>query len=300
MSFRKRIEQISDPVKMQQRAIQVHKEGKSIGFVPTMGYFHQGHLSLMHAARKETDCVMVSLFVNPIQFGPSEDFARYPKDMERDLDMATQAGVDILFSPTTKQMYPSGFRTHVEVEGLSEMLCGLNRPGHFRGVTTVVCKLFNLLRPDVAYFGQKDAQQAIIIKKMAEDLNMGIQIRILPIVREKDGLAMSSRNVYLSEKERQAALCLYKAIKHTQQMVKDGERHSKVLKTQAEAVIRCEPLAELEYITIRHPGNLSYLERIEDEALLALAVKIGKTRLIDNTILKTKKSKPGQAETKEV
>ncbi|MBN2374402.1 pantoate--beta-alanine ligase [bacterium] len=281
------MEQINKIARMQERAIQIHKKGLTIGLVPTMGYLHDGHLSLMREARRETDCVVVSIFVNPIQFGPSEDFAKYPRDIERDIGLAEQSGVDIIFNPAAKDMYPLRFRTIVDVPGLNNILCSANRPGHFQGVATVVCKLFNIVRPDFAYFGQKDAQQAVIIKRMAEDLNMGIRIRVLPIVREKDGLAMSSRNIYLSQQERRAALCLYNALKLAEKLALAGEKETRFITNQVEALIKSEPLAKLEYAAICNPVDLSYMETIEGEALLALAVKIGSTRLIDNTILKT-------------
>jgi pantoate--beta-alanine ligase len=286
MIHSKKIELINQTAEMQKKAAEIHKEGMTIGLVPTMGYFHQGHLSLMKASKEETDYVVVSLFVNPTQFGPSEDFNRYPRDLRRDMELAKNAGVDMIFCPTIDEMYPSGFLTYVKVESLGEKLCGANRPGHFQGVTTVVCKLFNIISPDFAYFGQKDAQQAIIIKKMVEDLNLRINIRVLPIVREKDGLAMSSRNVYLSGSEHKAALCIYKAIQKVEMLFNKGERESKVLMDQAEAIIKDEPLATLEYMAICHIEDLSPLEKIKNRALMALAVKIGKTRLIDNTILK--------------
>ncbi len=285
----KKIEQIVEPEKMQKRAIDIRKEGKSIGFVPTMGYFHEGHLSLMRAARRQMDCVVVSIFINPLQFGPSEDFAKYPRDMERDLNLAESEDIDILFTPTTQMLYPSHYLTYIEVEGLSGILCGASRPGHFRGVTTVVCKLFNLVMPDTAYFGQKDAQQAIIIKKMVKDLNMPIEINILPTVREKDGLAMSSRNVYLSEKERISALCLYRAIMLAQGMVKKGETDTSSLTNKIESFLKSDKMVEVEYVSILHPQDLSYIKKIEDEALLAIAIRIGKNRLIDNDILKIKR-----------
>lgn len=274
--------------RMQDKAKEIHRLGKTIGLVPTMGYFHEGHLSLMREARKETDYVVVSLFVNPIQFGPHEDLDRYPRDMERDVTLAQQTGVDAIFTPPVDEMYPPGFRTAVTVEGLSNVLCGAHRPGHFQGVTTVVCKLFNTVTPDVAYFGQKDAQQAIIIKRMVEDLNFTVRIRVLPIVRETDGLAMSSRNAYLSERERQAALCLHRALQKAEESVRQGERNAQAIIAQAEAVIRSEPLARVEYAAICDTEELSSLEMITDEALLALAVRIGNTRLIDNVILKTR------------
>jgi pantoate--beta-alanine ligase len=288
MIHSKEIEQINQTTQMQEKARGIHKTGKTIGLVPTMGYFHQGHLSLMKTAKEETDYVVVSLFVNPTQFGPSEDFDRYPRDLKRDMELAKQVGIDIIFCPIIDEMYPPGFLTHVKVEGLAETLCGASRSGHFQGVTTVVCKLFNIISPDFAYFGQKDAQQAIIIKKMVEDLNFHINIRVLPIVREKDGLAMSSRNIYLSGRERKAALCLYKAIQQAKTMFNNGEREAKTLIDQANAIINDEPLATLDYLEVCHIKDLSPLEKIVDKALMALAVKIGKTRLIDNTILKIK------------
>lgn len=271
---------------MNGKAREIHQAGKTIGLVPTMGYFHQGHISLMKAAKKETDYVVVSIFVNPTQFSPSEDFEKYPRDLKRDMELAEQVGINIIFCPTIDEIYPPGFLTRVKVENISEILCGASRSGHFQGVTTIVSKLFNLVTPDFAYFGQKDAQQAIIIKKMVEDLNFNIKIRVLPIVREKDGLAMSSRNIYLSNIERKAALCLYKAIRKAEMMINNGEREAKALITRAEAIIKKEHLATLEYLTICDLKDLSPLEKIEDRALMALAIKIGKTRLIDNTILK--------------
>jgi pantoate--beta-alanine ligase len=240
----------------------------------------------MEAAKNETDYVVVSLFVNPAQFGPSEDFERYPRDLKRDMELADQVGIDIIFCPTIDEMYPPGFLTSVKIENLSEILCGATRPGHFQGVTTIVSKLFNLVTPDFAYFGQKDAQQVIIIKKMVEDLNFNVKIRILPIIREKDGLAMSSRNIYLSDIEREAALCLYKAIRKAEIMINNGEREVKALINQAEAIIKKEHMVTLEYLTICDLKDLSPLEKIEDRALMAIAIKIGKIRLIDNTILK--------------
>jgi pantoate--beta-alanine ligase len=279
------MEIISQTGRMQKKAREIKRAGKSIGLVPTMGYFHEGHLSLMRAAREETDYVAVSLFVNPSQFGPTEDLDRYPRDLDRDKMLAERLGVDVIFWPTIDDMYPHGFLTKVRVEGLSNKLCGASRPGHFEGVTTVVSKLFHILVPDYAYFGQKDAQQAIIIKKMTEDLNFGTHIRVLPIVRENDGLAMSSRNVYLSDKERKAALCLYKAIKETEAIFEEGERSAEHLLAHAGSIIESEPLAAMEYIKICHIEDLSPVEKIYDKALLAIAVKIGKTRLIDNTIL---------------
>ena len=285
MAHSKPVEIIEKIGQMHQKVKTIRQAGSTIGLVPTMGYFHEGHISLMRAAREETGCVVVSLFVNPIQFGPFEDFYQYPRDMERDIKLAEQAGVGIIFSPRMEDMYPRGFLTYVKVETLSDVLCGSSRTGHFQGVTTVVSKLFNIVKPDIAFFGQKDAQQAIIIQKMVTDLNFGITIRILPIVREEDGLAMSSRNGYLSEKERKAALCLYEAIQKVESMVKEGILDTNHLIAQSEAIINAEPLANLEYISICHLDHLSPLAKITDKALMALAVQIGKTRLIDNTIL---------------
>jgi len=241
-------------------------------------------LSLMRAARKETDYVVVSLFVNPLQFGPAEDFNKYPRDTERDLRLAEKEGVSIMFCPTMRMIYPPGFQTFVEVEGLGERLCGLSRPGHFRGVTTIVCKLFNIIRPDIAYFGQKDAQQAVIIQRMAEDLNMGTKIRVMPIIREEDGLAMSSRNVYLSPQERQSALGLYKAIHYAEELIKKGERDCSKIISYIKGYLESDPLVNVDYVCIVHPRDLTFIEKIETRALLALAVRIGNTRLIDNTI----------------
>ena len=199
------------------------KEGRSISLVPTMGCLHEGHLSLVRAARKHTDVVIMSIFVNPLQFGPKEDFEKYPRDLKRDEELARSAGADIIFNPSAKDIYPAGYSTYVNVEGLTRTLCGSSRAEHFKGVTTVVAKLFEIVRPDIAYFGQKDAQQAIVIKKMAADLNMGIEIKMMPIIREPDGLAMSSRNVYLSSDERRDALVLHDALKRAEAMIKSGE-----------------------------------------------------------------------------
>lgn len=281
----KKIKKIIDPVKMQFWSKQLSLKGKKIGFVPTMGFFHEGHLSLMRAARDENDSVVVSIFVNPMQFGPSEDFETYPRDLKRDIQFAEEMGVDVVFAPEIRMLYPSGYRTYVEVEGMSDILCGIKRPGHFRGVTTIVCKLFNIVKPFCSYFGQKDAQQAIIISKMIQDLNMETHIKILPTVRESDGLAMSSRNVYLSAGERNAALCLFKSIKLAEEMIKNGERDCAVIISRIMSFIKSEPLADIEYVCISHPSDLSYIGIIEDSALLLLAVRIGKTRLIDNVVL---------------
>ncbi|MDO9574183.1 MAG: pantoate--beta-alanine ligase [Candidatus Contubernalis sp.] len=264
---------------------QVQNMGKTIGFVPTMGYLHQGHLSLVKAAIKECDFVAVSIYVNPIQFGVGEDFENYPRDLTADAQICQQEGVDLIFSPLDQDMYPKGYASFVEVEQLTQGLCGQGRPGHFRGVTTVVTKLFNLLEPDIAYFGQKDAQQALVLKKMVEDLNMNLTLKIMPTLREEDGLAMSSRNVYLSSQEREAALVLYKSLTRAEEMIRGGARKASKISSAMEEIIAGEPLAQLEYIEIADTLKLESLEVLEAEVLIALAVRVGQTRLIDNIIV---------------
>jgi len=261
------------------------KEGKTIGFVPTMGYLHDGHLSLVKAAEKHTDVVVMSVFVNPAQFGPNEDFDKYPRDPKRDEVMAAQAGVDIIFCPRSSEMYSEGYSTCVTVEGLSQVMCGRSRPEHFRGVTTVVAKLFGIVKPDIAYFGQKDAQQAAIIKKMASDLNMDTEIKMMPIVRETDGLAMSSRNLYLSDAQRRDATVLYRALKRAESLIFAGERKASVIKEDMKKMIVQKPAAKIDYVAIVNPCDLKDLEIIAKDALVALAVNFGKTRLIDNIIV---------------
>lgn len=261
------------------------KEGKSIGFVPTMGYLHEGHASLVKTAKKHTDIVVMSIFVNPIQFGPNEDYADYPRDINRDEEMARGAGVDVIFYPSVEKMYPEGYATYVNVEGLTDNLCGKTRPCHFKGVTTVVAKLFWIVKPDIAYFGQKDAQQAIVIKKMAQDLNMDVEIKVLSTVREKDGLAMSSRNSRLSESERKDAPVLYQSLLKAKELVASGERDAKVIIKTIEGIIRTKPSTRIDYISIADTKNLTDVDVISGQALIALAVFIGKTRLIDNMIV---------------
>lgn len=271
---------------MQKSADVLKREGKSIGFVPTMGFFHLGHLSLMRAARQDGNhTVVASIFVNPTQFGPHEDFTAYPRDLERDSLLAEKAGVDILFVPEAGEMYPSGYQTSIVVRGLTENLCGRFRPGHFEGVTTVVAKLFFIVKPDTAYFGQKDFQQLAVIKRMALDLNLEIQIKGLPIFREEDGLAMSSRNIYLNGEERKAALCLYRSIGLAQQMRKEGIIRASIIIAEIKRIMALSPLVRPQYIQICHPETLQDVEHIEGQALLAMAVYIGKTRLIDNCLL---------------
>lgn len=271
---------------MQKRAEELRLAGKRIGFVPTMGFFHEGHLELMRVAKKHSDIVVVSIFVNPIQFGPSEDYNRYPKDIEGDKKKAEQVGVDILFIPRVEDMYPEGFQTKVCVERLTQHLCGLFRPGHFDGVTTVVTKLFNITKPHIAVFGEKDYQQLLVIKRMVADLNMDIEIISVPTVREPDGLAMSSRNSYLSPEERKSALSLKKAIDIAQQMVAKGETDTSVIKKKVKETISSYPFTKIQYVSICDPETLEELDKIEKQALLAMAVFVGNARLIDNAILK--------------
>ena len=260
-------------------------QGDIIGFVPTMGYLHEGHLSLMRLAKKQCQTVVISVFVNPLQFGPQEDFASYPRNFERDAAMAQEVGVDALFAPKGEDMYHPGFCSYVDVTRLSEKLCGASRPGHFRGVATVVTKLFNIVLPDYAYFGQKDAQQVLVIRRMVADLNMNLKVVAAPTMREPDGLAMSSRNGYLSPEERQAATVLYRSLEAGRQAVTAGER--RVVKIRGLVIdwIRSEKRAEVDYVEIYRWPDLEPLEILQGQALLALAVRIGKIRLIDNVIL---------------
>ena len=259
--------------------------GKTIGFVPTMGRWHEGHLSLIRAARKRCQVLVVSIFVNPLQFGPQEDYQQYPCDLSRDARIARAERVDYLFHPSLEEMFPRGFNTAVEVRELSDKLCGRSRPGHFQGVATVVLKLFNIVKPDVAFFGQKDAQQAVIIKQMIDDLNLDLELVIMPIVREKDGLAMSSRNFYLNPQERKAATILYKSMLKVRELVLEGERRAAAIISHMSQMIEKEPLARVDYITLSDAENLQEVDIIKGKVLIALAVFIGKTRLIDNLIL---------------
>ena len=264
------------------------KENKSIGFVPTMGYLHEGHLSLVRVAKKHTDVVVMSIFINPIQFGPAEDFKKYPRDLRRDEGLAGEAGVDVIFYPSLEDMYPEGYATYVTVEKLTDTLCGESRPGHFKGVATVVTKLFNIVRPDIAYFGQKDMQQALMIKKMAQDLNMGIDIKVMSIVREKDGLAMSSRNMYLQDQERKDAVVLCQSLKHAENLVKQGERDAKKIVKAVEDMIKQKPTARIDYVKAVDTKELRDIKIISGEIMIALAVFFGQTRLIDNTVITVK------------
>lgn len=257
------------------------KEGKTVGFVPTMGYLHEGHASLMDAAG-ENDKVVVSIFVNPMQFGPNEDLASYPRDLEHDAKVCEAHGVDLIFHPTPEEMYGDNFYSYVDMDVLTKELCGLSRPVHFRGVCTVVAKLFNIVTPDKAYFGQKDAQQLAVIKRMVKDLNMPLTIVGCPIIREEDGLARSSRNTYLSPEERKAALVLSRSIFLGKKMVEQGEKDCRKIKEAMTAEIGKEPLAKIDYVKIVDLSTMQQVETIEHGVLAAIAVYIGKTRLIDN------------------
>ncbi len=257
----------------------------SVGFVPTMGYLHQGHLALVKQARDENSVVVASIFVNPTQFGPKEDFRTYPRNTERDMTLLEKERTDIVFMPSDKEIYPEGYSSWVEVEKVTDRLEGSCRPGHFKGVATVVAKIFNIVEPTRAYFGQKDAQQALVIRKMVADLNMNLEVIVAPTVRESDGLAMSSRNVYLNLQERQAATVLFKALTLAQNLLKKGERNAETIRKKMASLISKEPLAKIEYVSIANAQTLEELPRIDRTALASLAVRIGKTRLIDNIVL---------------
>lgn len=256
-----------------------------IGFVPTMGYLHEGHISLVRKARQECASVVASIFVNPSQFGPSEDLANYPRDLPRDLRLLEEAGADLVWTPTSEEIYPDDYSTWVQVDGVSEGLEGAQRPGHFRGVATVVAKLFNAVQPQRAYFGQKDAQQCAVIQRMTRDLDLPVEIVVCPIVRESDGLAMSSRNVYLNADERRAATVLYRALSAAKSAHAKGERNAEQLRTAMRKVLGAEPLARVQYVSCADAGTLKEIEAVQRTALLSMAVFVGKTRLIDNMLL---------------
>ncbi len=257
-------------------------QGRRLGLVPTMGYLHEGHLSLVKRARAENDLVAVTIFVNPTQFAPNEDFDAYPRDLQRDLALLEQEGVDLVFAPEDAILYPSGFQTAVVVTEITQRLEGASRPTHFQGVSTIVAKLFNILQPDRAYFGQKDAQQVVVVKRMVEDLNFDIKIVVCPIVREVDGLAMSSRNARLTPAERAAAPVLYRALSAARDAIHDGILDGDELRELMAAEIAAEPLARLDYVSVAHPETLQELDRVQDSALLSGAVFVGDVRLIDN------------------
>ncbi len=261
-------------------------EGETIGFVPTMGYLHEGHLSLVRESVKRTDYTVVSVYVNPTQFGPNEDFEQYPRDLDKDAEILAGEGVDYLFTPNDSDMYPDGYKTYVEVHDLQDVMCGASRPGHFRGVCTVVLKLFHIVGPDCAYFGQKDSQQAVILKKMLEDLNMDVAISVLPIVREQDGVALSSRNSLLKKEERSAARCLYRSLQLAKEAVRGGKKESSELVNLIRNEIIKEEPAKIDYIEIVDKNTLESVTEIkEGRTLIALAVYMGKVRLIDNMIV---------------
>ncbi|MCR4438419.1 MAG: pantoate--beta-alanine ligase [bacterium] len=270
---------------MQLQAERWRQEGRLVGLVPTMGYLHEGHLSLIRIARERSDVVVTSIFVNPTQFAPHEDYQRYPRDLPRDMALAEQAGCDVIFHPSVEEMYPAGYLTYVEVEKITGVLCGRSRPTHFRGVTTVVAKLFNIVKPHVAVFGQKDAQQALVVRRMAQDLNFDLEIVVAPIVREPDGLAMSSRNSYLSPEERRQAVVLSKALQRASELVAAGERSAARLVMEMEAVIRTAPSARVDYVAVVDAQTLEEVEQLRGQVLIALAVWIGSTRLIDNVMV---------------
>lgn len=272
---------IEDLKELKQFVKEQKKLGKSIGLVPTMGYLHEGHQALMKKAREENDIVIVSDFVNPIQFGPNEDYDAYPRNLEHDIEKCTEQGVDILFVPTVEDMYSTNYATYVNVEGLTDNLCGAQRPGHFRGVCTVVIKLFNITKANRAYFGKKDIQQLMIIRRMVRDLDIDIEIVALPIIRETDGLAKSSRNKYLSDEQRKAALSLSKALELAQTMIDKGEKNTKVLREAMREIFEKLPCT-IDYIKIVDGETLKDIENITGPSIIALAIKFGTTRLIDN------------------
>jgi pantoate--beta-alanine ligase len=276
---------ISKIEEMKSAVRKYESQGKSVGFVPTMGYLHEGHLSLVKASLERTDCTVVSIFVNPAQFGSTEDFKEYPRDLTRDSRLLEDLGVDFLFCPDYTEMYPLDYKTYVEVVDLQDILEGRSRPGHFRGVSTVVLKLFNIVHPDIAFFGQKDAQQAILLKRIVSDLNLDVRIEVKPTVREEDGLALSSRNVYLNPEQRNAALCISQSLQEAEQMIRSGERRISPLLKRMTEIIDGQDLASIDYIAIVDTGSLEPLKEIKKEALIALAVFIGNVRLIDNVMV---------------
>ena len=276
---------IQETAAMQQRCLELRAAGKTISFVPTMGYLHEGHLSLLRTGRERGDVLVLSIFVNPTQFGPNEDFDSYPQDIDNDLALARSVGVDLVWTPSLNQVYPPDYATSVDVDGLTDTLCGASRPGHFRGVTTVVCKLLNVVQPNVALFGQKDFQQLTVIRRMVTDLNIPVEIIGMPIVREGDGLAMSSRNVYLSAEQRQQALVLSRSITLAQNMAQTEERDSNTILAVLRQNIEAQPEAKIDYLQICHQLTLEDQEVVDKNSVLLLAVFVGNTRLIDNGFL---------------
>jgi pantoate--beta-alanine ligase len=271
---------------MQEICGALRREGKTIGFVPTMGFLHEGHMSLIKAAREKCDSLVVSIYVNPLQFSPSEDFAEYPRDLQRDLTLCEKEGVDFVFAPADGEMYPAGFETSIKLGRIASGLEGKFRPGHFDGVATIVAKLFNIVKPHVAFFGQKDFQQSLVVQRMIRDLNFDLEIVLCPIVRAKDGLALSSRNRYLSAEERKSALVLFRAIQLAREMVANGERRASEIEKRLSAFISAKGATKIDYVAVRSRAGLGAITDIEEgKAVLLLAVWIGKTRLIDNELL---------------
>jgi pantoate--beta-alanine ligase len=279
------METITDVQQMQERCLALRREGRRIAFVPTMGYLHEGHLSLLREGRRCGDILVLSIFVNPTQFGVNEDLDAYPRDLDRDAAMARAEGVDLLFAPSAASMYPAGYATYVDVEGLTDTLCGASRPGHFRGVTTVVTKLFNIVQPHLALFGRKDFQQMAVIRRMTLDLNLPVEVLGMPIVREADGLAMSSRNVYLSEEERRQALVLSQALATGRRMAGEGVRAVGQILSALRALIEAQPAARIDYLQVCHQFTLQDQVRVDADSVLLMAVFVGKTRLLDNGFL---------------
>lgn len=281
------MKQITTVREMQKTADLLRREGRTIGIVPTMGYLHEGHLSLIREAGQSADIVVTTIFVNPAQFAPGEDYQRYPRDIDRDMKLIESAGSDYVFTPSVGEMYPSGFSTYVGVEKITDVLEGKFRPSHFRGVTTIVEKLFNTVKPHVAVFGQKDAQQAVVIRQMTKDLNQDIRIIVAPIVREPDGLAMSSRNIYLSPEQRKESAAIYASLKHGEELIKSGERHSARVIDEISAYLLKQPSLKIDYVSVTNADSLEECPLLKEKSriLLSLAVRVGATRLIDNIII---------------
>ena len=269
---------------MQEFSESLRNSGKKIAFVPTMGYFHRGHLSLMEEGKKLGDCLVISIYVNPTQFGPEEDLEKYPRDFERDRKLSEDVGVDVILYPPNNEMYPEHYQTFVDVEGVTNNLCGLSRPVHFRGVTTICAKLFNIVKPHVTVFGRKDFQQLVTIKRMVTDLNMDLEVIGMPTVREADGLAMSSRNTYLKEEEGESALSLSRSLKLAKELYENGERNAGKIIDDAKKFIEGHPHTKIDYVNICDTTTMEDVEYLESEAVIALAVRVGKTRLIDNYV----------------
>ena len=279
------IKVVEDSYTMQQEANRLLQEGKTIAFVPTMGYFHEGHLALMREGREHGDALIVSIFVNPTQFSPTEDLQAYPRDLHRDARLAEGVGVDMVFAPEAEEMYAKGYQTFVNLEALPLALCGLSRPGHFRGVATVVTKLFHIVNPQVAVFGEKDYQQLAVVRRLVQDLSFDIRIIGVPTVRERDGLAMSSRNTYLSADERPSALSLFQSLQLARERVRQGITDAKALIEEVSELILSYPLTKIDYVTLCDPETLEDVKRVDEPSLMALAVWVGNTRLIDNAVL---------------